>query len=851
MLPGNLQAEFDKEWKFDEARNIVTSGSQIENAAEMGNEGSDSNQDDNDNDDGSGIALDRRLSSQYFRESGSSNEHIFNFNDDNDDDMMDISDREASFSSDEDSQGDLRTYTLVGSAPTLCDLEESDFSVPANRYAYFSNLADVPVNRKSRLIGGASFIANPVVVQPFSATHGQGLDALIRRSTPSGSFVYTLAARPPSLKELETFDMQQKDGQFATPTPIKRQRRREVESQVEGPSGASAPKWPSMRPPPGSQAAAIAAARQCDNLTMLVVEVFCDTGMSTLLPNPTRDAVSMIAFALHDQSIELRRRQDYQVMSGVLYVGPRDCQKRSPLDVMYESEAELFFGFVELMTRFDPDIVAGFEMEKQSLGYLLDRAHALGLTDFIAKLSRVPTSPHRFDNRFNDIPNDEEEEADEGDEDDGRREKPRFGQKAKKERGRAVVAEAGEEPRMDRGGQIMISGQQIRDVSLVGRIMLNVWRVLRNDISLQHYSFESWVFHVLHRRVPLFTHRTLSEWWGDTRSRWRVMQHHVDRCTTVLELLDSMKTLERTSTLSKVIGIDFYSVLSRGSQYRVESMLLRLTRINNYVLLSPSRLQVNKQHAPMCVPMIMEPMSNFYHDPVLVMDFQSLYPSMVLAYNLCFSTCLGTMVNGKLAESGIGCSKTYCCESMDSIGSENIMIAPTSSSNGTLFARPSVRQGILPAMMTELLETRKMIKRRMKLSDDDPQLKQLLNFSQLALKLIANVSYGYTSASFTGRMPCIDVADSIVALGRRTIENCVATVEREWPNCKVVYGDTDSVFVLCRGSTHAEAFDIGEAIAKRVTALNPKPVKLNFEKVYHPCVLMSKKSRELIYESSL
>lgn len=60
-----------------------------------------------------------------------------------------------------------------------------------------------------------------------------------------------------------------------------------------------------------------------------------------------------------------------------------------------------------------------------------------------------------------------------------------------------------------------------------------------------------------------------------------------------------------------------------------------------------SLIQVALQPAMECLPLVMEPESGFYADPVVVLDFQSLYPSMIIAYNLCFCTCLGKIENSE------------------------------------------------------------------------------------------------------------------------------------------------------------------------------------------------------------
>jgi len=295
--------------------------------------------------------------------------------------------------------------------------------------------------------------------------------------------------------------------------------------------------------------------------------------------------------------------------------------------------------------------------------------------------------------------------------------------------------------------------------------------------------------------------------------------------------------INRTSELARVFGIDFFSVLSRGSQYRVESMLLRLAHTQNYIAISPGSQQVASQPAMECLPLVMEPQSRFYADPVVVLDFQSLYPSMIIAYNLCFSTCLGKVTPSKANTLGVSSYSPdpYVLQ----IVKNEILLTP----NGVMYVSPKVRTGILPRLLEEILSTRIMVKQAMKrLLPSQQVLHRIFNARQLALKLIANVTYGYTAAGFSGRMPCAEIADSIVQCGRSTLERAISFVNAhdKW-KAKVIYGDTDSSFVLLKGRTVKESFRIGNEIASAITAMNPNPVTLKMEKVYHPCFLLTKK----------
>ena len=204
--------------------------------------------------------------------------------------------------------------------------------------------------------------------------------------------------------------------------------------------------------------------------------------------------------------------------------------------------------------------------------------------------------------------------------------------------------------------------------------------------------------------------------------------------------------------------------------------------------------------APEYLPLVMEPESRFYgkKDPVIVLDFQSLYPSIIMAYNYCYSTCLGRVVQ-EGQEDGLCSGPDFKSKPFD-FGCTRLKLSPNRlsvlqgrlnfSPGGIAFLNSKERKGIVPTMLEEIIRTRLMVKRAMKkyekivknashgvqieaIKKINSSLQKVLHARQLGLKLIANVTYGYTSANFSGRMPCIEVGkyQSLTLYQKRLGEN--------------------------------------------------------------------------------
>lgn len=547
-------------------------------------------------------------------------------------------------------------------------------------------------------------------------------------------------------------------------------------------------------------------------LTIVSIEVQAGC-RGDLRPDPRFDAIDIITIVFQED--------DDANVDGFMLLRSKTVTTKTNLDgmpdckvLLFPEEQQVFSHFTKIISILDPDIIIGWDVQGGSLGFLAERAAYLGI-GLLNNISRIPSETCLSSRGLNTT------------------------EKAMPDDISLKVATSDPVPLdgaiiEDEWGRTHASG-----VHVGGRIVLNVWRLMRGEVKLRMYTIEAVAETVLRKKVPYIPCKVLANWFssGPGRARHRCMEYVLVKTKLNLDIVNQLDMINRTSELARVFGIDFFSVLSRGSQYRVESMLLRLAHTQNYVAISPGNLQVAYQPAMECLPLVMEPESGFYADPVVVLDFQSLYPSMIIAYNLCFSTCLGKITSSMANVLGVS-SYSPDRKVLQNLKHE-ILLTP----NGVMYVPSKFRKGVLPRLLEEILSTRIMVKQAMKkLAPSQQVLHRIYDARQLALKLIANVTYGYTAAGFSGRMPCAELADSIVQCGRRTLETAISFVNNhdKW-NAKVVYGDTDSMFVLLKGRSRREAFCIGNEIASTISAMNPNPVVLKMEKVYQPCFLLTKK----------
>ena len=287
-------------------------------------------------------------------------------------------------------------------------------------------------------------------------------------------------------------------------------------------------------------------------------------------------------------------------------------------------------------------------------------------------------------------------------------------------------------------------------VSIRGRLNIDLEEMAREIPELTIENLEEFVEYLgLKVELDTIEEYELAERWA--RDKESVKRYSMQRARAILKAFEALRDFVFNLSALTYMPADY--VLTASAGFRVENYLMSLAIRSGELI--PRRTEVI--HVSYPGGLVKEPIKGL-HEDVAVLDFRSMYPSLMIKYNISF----------------------------DTLSPDGEYVAP----NGYRFrAEP---EGFLPKALKTLLEERRKIQDLLKRLPPDSVEARILDARQRVVKIIANAIYGYTG--WTGaRWYSREVAEATTAWGREVISSTIRKAEDL--GMKVVYSDTDSVFL--------------------------------------------------------
>ena len=361
----------------------------------------------------------------------------------------------------------------------------------------------------------------------------------------------------------------------------------------------------------------------------------------------------------------------------------------------------------------------------------------------------------------------------------------------------------------------------LKMVPMRGRYVFDFFQDVKRDHKLESYSLNNVSKHFLKDQkndmpVKEIFSRYLE---GDPVRLGEVAEYCLQDTVLPHKLLEHLFQIQNQIEMAKACWVPLSFLSERGQQIKVFSQMAYKARQLGFLI------PTFKKSGPTLEPekyqgaTVLEAQTGAYYTPITALDFASLYPSIMCAHNLCYSTLVMDPQFDNLP------------------GVEYEQFGPHRFAQNV----PS----LLPVILSDLKAYRKKAKKLMAQAEGTP-MEAVYNGQQLAYKVSMNSIYGFCGAS-KGILPLVAIASTVTMRGRQMIEETKTYVEANFPGAQVRYGDTDSVMVEfdVQGRKGQDAIDyswqLGERASEECTKLFKAPNDLELEKVYYPYFLYSKK----------
>jgi len=378
---------------------------------------------------------------------------------------------------------------------------------------------------------------------------------------------------------------------------------------------------------------------------------------------------------------------------------------------------------------------------------------------------------------------------------------PYIQERAKKLRVRLDLGVDGSTPHAERRGMNM-------GVKIKGRPHVDLYPVCRQSFNLPRYRLEDVYESIAGEKKIDIDGREITKYWNGSSEQYRKLSEYSKAdADATLKIAETVLPLQLE--LSRIIRQPLYETARMSSSQRVEQLLMNRALEKNILIPNrPSdRIAGERRSEKFEGAYVVEPVKGI-HDNIVLFDFRSLYPSIVISHNVDPAT--------------IDCK---CCN-------EGGYKSPTDHT----FCK-NVR-GFIPEVLEWLINRRIEVKKKLKSAGDETE-KKILDVQQQAMKLLANSMYGYY-AFIRARWFCLECAEAITAWGREYIHKTIEAAKEE--GFTVIYGDTDSIFLtLPQKKDKNKIILAAESFAKKVNKELPESMELEFEGYYPRGVFITKK----------
>lgn len=345
----------------------------------------------------------------------------------------------------------------------------------------------------------------------------------------------------------------------------------------------------------------------------------------------------------------------------------------------------------------------------------------------------------------------------------------------------------------------------------IGLVHMDVLPFIRRVISMKMNTDSFTLNAVAHELLGAKKYEVdmemFAEHWDDcTEELDTFARYNLQDAKLTYELCE--KILPNVIELVKLVGLTIFDINDMSFSQLVEWYLMRRTvEFNHAIPNKPGhKLIEQRMYQRVKGAFVYEPTPGLYED-IAVFDFRSLYPTVIVAHNISPET--------------LNCD---CCEKKDLVPLEDKEL---------WFCRN--KEGFFSSILKEILERRARVKSMMKSADPDKRV--LLDARQYSLKILLNAFYGYLGF-YAARWYSKDSARAVTAYARHYIHSVIDAAKKQ--GFKIIYGDTDSVFLSLKGKNTEDALKFVDDINAKL----PEDMELEYEGFYPRALFVQTKGTE-------